>query len=449
MGSFDWLFLLSVLSLASGAAPEDPCAIKAKDVAPEPRCVYRVPEGDAPDDATDDRAPRATNPRVWELSAANARFALSLYRQVALGRTPDTNLFLSPLGVSVAFSMTKLAACGRTLEEIVKVLELDSVSEKTSDRVHFYFARLLCRLRRRKDASDRLLVANRLFVDRSLRLDAAYQNISRRVYGADVMALDFRGEPEASRAAINAWVANETKNHIRDALPAGAVRADAVLVLVNSIYFKGRWLNEFHRDDVYAARFHVDAGRSCSVRMMFQENKFRYARLPERRLQLLEMEYRGRDVALTLLLPDRGDTLARVEAELELPTLSAWLDKMAETTVSVHLPRFRLEESLRLKEALNALGLRRVFSPQNASLPGLLADGGEGVYVSDAFHKAFLEVNELGSEASASSAAVASGRSIKLDAQVFVADRPFLLLIRETALNAVLFVGRVARPCRP
>ncbi|XP_061635470.1 antithrombin-III [Phyllopteryx taeniolatus] len=449
MGSFDWLFLLSALSLASGAAPEDPCAIKAKDVAPQPRCVYRVPEGDAPDDATDDRAPRATNPRVWELSAANARFALSLYRQVALGRTPDTNLFLSPLGVSVAFSMTKLAACGRTLEEIVKVLELDSVSEKTSDRVHFYFARLLCRLRRRKDASDRLLVANRLFGDRSLRLDAAYQNISRHVYGADVMALDFRGEPEASRAAINAWVANETKNHIREALPAGAVGADAVLVLVNSIYFKGRWLNEFHRDNVYPARFHVDAGRSCSVRMMFQENKFRYARLPERRLQLLEMEYRGRDVALTLLLPDRGDTLAQVEAELDLPTLSAWLDKMAETTVSVHLPRFRLEESLRLKEALNALGLRRVFSPQNASLPGLLADGSEGVYISDAFHKAFLEVNELGSEASASSAAVASGRSIELDAQVFVADRPFLLLIRETALNAVLFVGRVARPCRP
>ncbi|XP_061539583.1 antithrombin-III isoform X3 [Phycodurus eques] len=226
-------------------------------------------------------------------------------------RTKNAHARVICSGVSVAFSMTKLAACGRTLEEIVKVLELDSVSEKTSDRVHFYFARLLCRLRRRKDASDRLLVANRLFVDRSLRLDAAYQNISRRVYGADVMALDFRGEPEASRAAINAWVANETKNHIRDALPAGAVRADAVLVLVNSIYFKGRWLNEFHRDDVYAARFHVDAGRSCSVRMMFQENKFRYARLPERRLQLLEMEYRGRDVALTLLLPDRGDTLAR------------------------------------------------------------------------------------------------------------------------------------------
>ncbi|XP_061680942.1 antithrombin-III isoform X2 [Syngnathoides biaculeatus] len=448
MGPSDRLFLLSVLSLASVSVPGDPCAFKAKDVAPEPRCVYRAPEGDAPDDATDEPAPQATNPRVWELSAANARFALSLYRQVAFGRTPDTNLFLSPLGVSVAFSMTKLAACGHTLEEITKVLQLDSVSDKTSDRVHFYFAKLLCRLRRRKDASARLLVANRLFGDRTLRLDAAYQNVSRRVYGADVMALDFRGDPEASRAAINAWVANETKNHIRDALPAGAIGEDAVLVLVNSIYFKGRWQNEFHRDDVYVARFHVDAGRRCSVRMMYQENKFRYARLPERRLRLLEMDYRGRDVALTLLLPDEGNALAQVEAELELPTLNAWLDKMAETTVSVHLPRFRLEESVGLKEALNALGLRSVFSPQNASLPGLLADGGEGVYISDAFHKAFLEVNELGSEASASSAAVASGRSIDLDAEVFAADRPFLLLIRETALDAVLFVGRVARPCQ-
>uniref|UniRef100_A0A3Q2YFN4 Serpin peptidase inhibitor, clade C (antithrombin), member 1 n=1 Tax=Hippocampus comes TaxID=109280 RepID=A0A3Q2YFN4_HIPCM len=236
MASCHWLFLLSVLSLASGRAPEDPCGIKAKDAALEPRCVYRAPEGE-PADREDLEAsvPRATDRRVWELSVANARFALSLYRRVALGRTADSNVFLSPLGVSAAFSVTKLGACGRTLEEIMKVFEFDSVTGRTSAQVHFYFAKLLCRLQRTKDASTELAVATRLFGDRSL----------------------------------------------------------------------------------------------------------------------------------------------------------------------------------------------------------------------DAFHKAFLEVNELGSEASASSAAVASGRSIKLDAQVLRADRPFLLLIREKTIDAFLFVGRVARPCRP
>ncbi|XP_019711345.1 antithrombin-III-like [Hippocampus comes] len=375
MASCHWLFLLSVLSLASGRAPEDPCGIKAKDAALEPRCVYRAPEGE-PADREDLEAsvPRATDRRVWELSVANARFALSLYRRVALGRTADSNVFLSPLGVSAAFSVTKLGACGRTLEEIMKVFEFDSVTGRTSAQVHFYFAKLLCRLQRTKDASTELAVATRLFGDRSLRFDAAYQNISRRVYGAEMMSLDLRGEPEASRGAINAWVANKTENNIRDALPAGAIGADAVLVLVNSIYFKGRWLREFHEEDAYVAPFHVDARRHCSVQMMFQENTFRSARLPAYGLRL-------------------GACVLR----------SGLLD----------------------------------------------GGGGGGVSVSDAFHKAFLEVNELGSEASASSAAVASGRSIKLDAQVLRADRPFLLLIREKTIDAFLFVGRVARPCRP
>ncbi|XP_077391463.1 antithrombin-III [Festucalex cinctus] len=444
MGSSDGLLLLSVLSLAWGSAPEGPCGIKAKDLGPEPVCVYRGPPAAAPSE--EDPVPEATDRRVWELSAANGRFALALYRQAALGRGADANLFLSPLSVSAAFAMTKVGACGRTLDQIVKVFELDLVTEKTSDHVHFYFAKLLCRLHRRKDAGTKLALANRLFGDRSLRFRAAFRNISRRVYGADMMPLDFRGEPEASRATINAWVANKTENNIREALPAGAVAADAVLVLVNSIYFKARWLHQFHAEDAYEAPFQVDARRRCSAQMMFQENVFRHAHLPERRLRLLEMEYRGRDIALTLMLPDKGRSLAQVEAELDLPTLSGWLERMAETRVAVHLPRFRLEDAFRLKGALQAMGLRDIFSPQNASLPGLV-DGDGGVSISDAFHKAFLEVNELGSEAAASTAAVASARSVKLDAEVFRADRPFLLLIRETAINALLFVGRVARPC--
>uniref|UniRef100_A0A3Q3DP27 Serpin peptidase inhibitor, clade C (antithrombin), member 1 n=1 Tax=Hippocampus comes TaxID=109280 RepID=A0A3Q3DP27_HIPCM len=394
MASCHWLFLLSVLSLASGRAPEDPCGIKAKDAALEPRCVYRAPEGE-PADREDLEAsvPRATDRRVWELSVANARFALSLYRRVALGRTADSNVFLSPLGVSAAFSVTKLGACGRTLEEIMKVFEFDSVTGRTSAQVHFYFAKLLCRLQRTKDASTELAVATRLFGDRSLRFDAAYQNISRRVYGAEMMSLDLRGEPEASRGAINAWVANKTENNIRDALPAGAIGADAVLVLVNSIYFKGRWLREFHEEDAYVAPFHVDARRHCSVQMMFQENTFRSARLP------------AYECTKARACCVQGSWTAAAAAAFPSATPST--------------------------------------KPSWRCVPRPI--GG----FSRPLTRARAQVNELGSEASASSAAVASGRSIKLDAQVLRADRPFLLLIREKTIDAFLFVGRVARPCRP
>nr|XP_061834303.1 antithrombin-III [Nerophis lumbriciformis] len=449
MASSDWLLLLSLLSLVCGSAPApaDVCDAKPKDLPLEPRCVYRKPEADAPEEPTEGPVPESTNPRVWELSKANGRFALALYQQVALSRTPGSNIFMSPLSVSTAFAMTKLGACEDTLQQIMKVFEFDSIKEKTSDQVHFFFAKLNCRLYRKKDATTDLISANRLFGDKSLRFNATYQDISEAVYGAKLLPLNFREQPEQSRLAINQWVANKTEHRIQDTLPPGAIDANTVLVLVNTIYFKGQWEKKFDKDNVYESDFHVDAGHTCPVHMMFQENKFRYARLPQDGVQLLEMPYRGRDITMVMVLPGPEVPLAQLEAGLDLGTLSGWLDKMEETSVSVHVPRFRVEDRLRLKEKLQNLGLTHLFSPKQASLPGMLEDGGDGVYISDAFHKAFLEVNEEGSEAAAVTAVVAHGRSINLNREIFMASRPFLLFIRESSINTLLFMGRVADPC--
>ncbi|XP_054644477.1 antithrombin-III [Dunckerocampus dactyliophorus] len=447
MASSDWLLLLSLLTLVSGSPDLDICVAKPKDLPLEPRCVYRRPDADAPEEPTDEPVPESTNPRVWELSKANGRFALSLYQQLALSRSADSNIFMSPLSVSTAFAMTKLGACERTLQQIMKVFEFDSIKEKTSDQVHFFFAKLNCRLYRKKDATTDLIAANRLFGDKSLRFNTTYQNISEAVYGAKLLPLNFRDHPEQSRQTINQWVANKTENRIQDTLPPGAIDANTVLVLVNTIYFKGQWEKKFDKDNVYVADFHVDASRTCSVHMMFQENKFRYARLPQERVQLLEMPYRGRDITMVMVLPGPDATLTQVEAGLDLPTLSGWLDKLEETSVSVHVPRFRVEDGVRLKEKLQNLGLTHLFSPDQASLPGMLEDDSDGVYISDAFHKAFLEVNEEGSEAAAATAVVAVGRSINLNREIFMASRPFLLFIRESSINTLLFMGRMADPC--
>nr|XP_057929931.1 antithrombin-III [Doryrhamphus excisus] len=447
MSSSDWLLLLSLSSLVSGSAHLDICTAKPKDLPLEPRCVYRRPDADTPEEPTDEPVPESTNPRVWELSKANGRFALSLYKQVALSRSADSNIFMSPLSVSTAFAMTKLGACEHTLQQIMEVFEFDSIKEKTSDQVHFFFAKLNCRLYRKKDATTDLIAANRLFGEKSLRFNSTYQNISEVVYGAKLLPLNFRDHPEQSRLTINQWVANKTENRIQDTLPEGAIDANTVLVLVNTIYFKGQWEKKFDKDNVYMADFRVDASRTCSVHMMFQENKFRYARLPQERVQLLEMPYRGRDITMVMVLPGLDTSLTQVEAGLDLHTLSGWLDKMKETSVSVHIPRFRVEDRVHLKEKLQNLGLTHLFSPSQASLPGMLEDDSDGVYISDAFHKAFLEVNEEGSEAAAATAVVAVGRSINLNREIFMANRPFLLFIRESSINTLLFMGRMADPC--
>ncbi|XP_029356517.1 antithrombin-III [Echeneis naucrates] len=446
----NWLLVLVFLPLFSLAIRPDMCSAKPKDLPLEPRCIYRSPDPD-PEGLTlePEAIPESTNPRVWELSKANGRFALSFYRQLALTKTPQSNIFLSPISISTAFAMTKLGACDQTLQQIMKVFEFDSIKEKTSDQVHFFFAKLICRLFRKKDESTELISANRLFGEKSLVFNETYQNISENVYGAKLLPLGFKEDPEGARATINDWISNKTENRIQDTLPPGSLDSTTVLVLVNTIYFKGQWKNKFDSHNVFASDFHITQSLSCSVDMMFQETQFRYQFYPQDKVQVLEMPYSGDDITMVLILPSRDATLTQVEENLDLTKLTKWLNGMKETNVALHVPRFRVEDSMSLREKLEAMGLTDLFSPEKASLPGMLDNGGGGLFISDAFHKAFLEVTEEGSEAAAATGVVAVGRSINLNREVFLADRPFLLLIRESTINALLFIGRVVTPCSP
>nr|XP_040040534.1 antithrombin-III [Gasterosteus aculeatus aculeatus] len=451
MKAADWLLVLVSLPLVSFAFDSDICSAKPKNIPLEPRCIYRSPDpepepgqGPTPQPET---IPESTNPRVWELSKANSRFALSLYKHLALDKAPEANIFMSPISISTAFAMTKLGACNQTLRQIMEVFEFNGIKEKTSDQVHFFFAKLNCRLYRKKDKTTELISANRLFGDKSLVFNATYQNISEAVYGAKLLPLNFKENPEKARVTINDWIANKTENLIQDTLPEGALDSNTILVLVNTIYFKGQWKNKFDKDNVYVADFQVSAARTCSVKMMYQETKFRYKNFPDDQVELLEMPYRGDDITMVIILPMKNTPLSKVEEGLDLNKLTSWLDGMKETTVAVHVPRFRVEDSFSVKEKLQAMGLTDLFSSERASLPGMLEDGSEGLHISDAFHKAFLEVNEEGSEAAAATAVVAVGRSLNLRRPVFMANRPFLLLIRESTINSLLFTARVADPC--
>uniref|UniRef100_A0A665U1N6 Serpin domain-containing protein n=1 Tax=Echeneis naucrates TaxID=173247 RepID=A0A665U1N6_ECHNA len=367
------------------------------------------------------------------LSKANGRFALSFYRQLALTKTPQSNIFLSPISISTAFAMTKLGACDQTLQQIMKVFEFDSIKEKTSDQVHFFFAKLICRLFRKKDESTELISANRLFGEKSLVFNETYQNISENSV--------LQEDPEGARATINDWISNKTENRIQDTLPPGSLDSTTVLVLVNTIYFKGQWKNKFDSHNVFASDFHITQSLSCSVDMMFQETQFRYQFYPQDKVQVLEMPYSGDDITMVLILPSRDATLTQVEENLDLTKLTKWLNGMKETNVALHVPRFRVEDSMSLREKLEAMGLTDLFSPEKASLPDMLTR-----VLTDLFP---LQVTEEGSEAAAATGVVAVGRSINLNREVFLADRPFLLLIRESTINALLFIGRVVTPCSP
>ncbi|KAG8515751.1 Antithrombin-III, partial [Galemys pyrenaicus] len=425
---------------------EDICTAKPRDIPMNPMCIYRAPEKKATEDEASEKIPEATNRRVWELSKANTRFATTFYQHLADSKNESENIFLSPLSISTAFAMTKLGACDSTLKQLMEVFKFDTISEKTSDQIHFFFAKLNCRLYRKANKSSELVSANRLFGDKSLTFNNTYQDISEVVYGAKVQPLDFKENAEQSRKTINNWISNKTEGRITDVIPRGAIDESTVLVLVNTIYFKGLWKFKFSPENTRTELFYKADGESCSASMMYQEGKFRYRRVAEG-TQVLELPFKGDDITMVLILPKPEKSLAKVEQELTPEVLQEWLDEMSETLLVAHVPHFRIEDSFSLKNQLQDMGLTDLFSPEGSRLPGIVAGGRDDLYVSDAFHKAFLEVNEEGSEASASTAIVISGRSLNPNRVTFKANRPFLVLIREVALNTIIFMGRVANPC--
>ncbi|XP_004626850.1 antithrombin-III [Octodon degus] len=447
------LCLLSVLLLGlwgpmvcQGSPVEDICLAKPRDVPVNPMCIYRVPDKKATgEEGAEPKIPEATNRRVWELSKANSRFATTFYQHLANSKNAKDNIFLSPLSISTAFAMTKLGACNDTLKQLMEVFKFDTISEKTSDQIHFFFAKLNCRLYRKANKSSKLVSANRLFGDKSLTFNETYQDISEVVYGAKLQPLDFKAKAEQSRETINKWVANKTEGRITNVIPQGTIDEFTVLVLVNTIYFKGLWKSKFSPDNTREELFHKASEETCSASMMYQEGKFRYRRVAEG-TQVLELPFKGDDITMVLILPSPEKSLAKVEQELSLEVLQEWLDELVETMLVVHVPRFRLEDSFSLKERLKDMGLHDLFSPDRAKLPGITAEG-QDLYVSEAFHKAFLEVNEEGSEAAATTGIMFSGRSLNPNKVTFKANRPFLVLIREVALNTIIFMGRVANPC--
>ncbi|XP_069087708.1 antithrombin-III [Pleurodeles waltl] len=426
----------------------DICMAKLKDIPVNPMCVYRNPEKKLQEAEAEkqEKLPDATNPRIWELSKAISKFAVSFYKLRVDSKSNDENVFLSPLSISQAFTMTKLGACDNTLKELMEVFHFDSLSEKASDNIHFFFAKLNCRLYRKVNKTSELSSANRLFGDKSLSFNQTYQDISEIVYGAKLWPLNFKENPELSRSIINDWVANKTEKRITNVIPEGAITEFTTLVLVNTIYFKGLWKSTFNPENTKLDNFYKHDGQICQTPTMYQESQFRYGTFPDHKVQVLEMPYKGDDITMVLVLPYQDMQLSDVERDLTNDKLSGWLGALNDITLSLYMPRFRIEDSFSLKEKLQQMGLVDLFNPEAARLPGIVSGGRTDLYVSDAFHKAFLEVNEEGSEAAAATSIIFAGRSLNLNRVIFKANRPFLVFIREVAINAIIFMGRVSNP---
>jgi serpin B len=369
----------------------------------------------------------------------NTAFALSLYQKLS---STEGNLFLSPFSISTALAMTFAGAQGNTAREMAAALHFSVEGEE----LHSAFAGLKRNLLEADGKGGvRLKVANALWPQQGYPFLPEYLALLERYYGTTATPVDYARTSEQARQTINQWVERETERKIKDLIPSGILGPLTRLVLTNGIYFKGDWASQFKKSATHDAPFHGTPGSSIKVPMMTQQHRFRYGERDD--LQILELPYAGKELSLVVLLPRRVDGLRELEGALTAEGLADWTGRLRGQEVVVFLPRFKLISQFRVDAALQALGMVDAFSPGKADFAGM--DGKpHWLYIGAVLHKAFVDVNEEGTEAAAATGVVVGITSARVQPPTFRADRPFLFLIRDNQTGSILFMGRVVDPTR-
>jgi serpin B len=339
--------------------------------------------------------------------------------------------------------MVYSGAAGPTKQQIADAMHLGG----TDEEIEAAFGGLV---RAFADAGDdiELAVVDRLFGDRRVPFEPAWLARVDRAFGAPLEPVDFLGAPEAARVRINGWVAEQTRDKIRDLLPVGAVDPSTRLVLVNAIYFKAQWTEPFLEHATQQADFHGPRGPK-QAQLMSHTGQLAYAEHPDDGVRVLGLPYASGEMRMIVILPDARDGLPDVEAKLDAAALRRWTSVSAHERVHVRLPRFRIEmpDPLELRAILESLGITRAFVHSQADFTPM-APASERLEISEGYHKAFIEVDEKGTEAAAATAfgMRVGGAPPTAEPKQFWADHPFLYVIRHEATGAILFIGRVTDP---
>jgi serpin B len=373
---------------------------------------------------------RPAAPDTAAVVKGNNAFAFDLYGRL---REKEGNVFFSPYSIEAALAMTSAGASPGTLESMSKTLHYPP-----QERLHPAFKALNARVNGTPgiDRGYELTTANRLWGQKGNAFRPEFLKVTRDHYGAGAEEVDFVNDTEGARKTINAWVERETKEKIKDLLQPGVLTRMTKVVLTNAIYFKGDWVHQFKKDRTQEEFFHTADGKQVKVPLMHQEGKFKYSHEPA--FQALELPYAGKELSMLVLLPHKAGGFAGMEKDLNADAISGVVGRLREVPLDdVALPKFKMTCNYSLLDDLRKLGM---FDGGN-DFPGLT---GSSLAITAVEHKAFVEVNEQGTEAAAATAVVL-GDSKRPD---FRADHPFVFLIRDNQTGAILFLGRVSDPTK-
>jgi len=388
---------------------------------------------------------RITSPDVSTSEQAllvegNSAFAFELYQAL---KGEEGNLFYSPYSISLALAMTYAGAHGETAEQMADTLQflLDQ------DKLHPAFNWLDAELAKRGEGAEgkdgegfRLNIVNAIWGQKDYEFLSAFLDILAENYGAGLRILDFITETEQSRLTINDWVSDQTEGRIEDLIPQGAIDEWTRLVLTNAIYFNAAWEYPFDEDITADGLFYLLDGGQITVPMMRQMESFGYTE--GEGYQAIELLYDGGELSMVILLPEAGE-FEVFEEGVQAQQVSDIISDLQPTEVALTMPKFEFDSEFSLKDTLAGMGMPIAFSSA-ADFSGMT--GNPELFISDVVHKAFVAVDEAGTEAAAATAVIMKLTAVPEPPVEVTIDRPFIFLIRDIETGAILFVGRVMNP---
>lgn len=369
------------------------------------------------------------------LAAADNEFGFNLFNQIQT-KDRDKNIFISPLSVAFALAMTYNGAAGETQQAMARTLKLERMSLDEVNRTSAALMKTLTGA----DPKVEMVIANSLWARQGVEFKPDFLERNRQFFGAEIASLNF-GSPQAKNT-INNWVSGKTKGKI----PAIIDQIDSrqVLFLINAIYFKGQWQKRFDKTLTKNEPFHLLSGAQKQVPMMSQSGNYLYFRGDK--FQAISLPYGNGGMSMYLFLPDQDSSLRNLLNGLNYQTWEQWMGKFRDSPGDVKIPRFNLDYETSLNEALKALGMEVAFSEGRADFSGMRAQ--RDLFISEVKHKAIVELNEEGTTAAAATSVGIGITSVRPEPQrfTFVADRPFLMAIRNQQTGAILFIGAVVEP---
>ncbi|MCK4671976.1 MAG: serpin family protein [Candidatus Aegiribacteria sp.] len=377
---------------------------------------------------------------VQELVRGNNEFALDLYEEICDIQDSD-NIFFSPYSISSALGMTYAGAEGQTAVEMAEVLHFTLPVEITNRAFNSLTEILSSGELVRAESGDpfTLSISNGLWMQNGFNLLDEYVAEVTMYYSAAVRNLDFINDPDGSRETINEWVAESTLDRIQNLIPSGVLNDDTRVVLTNAVYFKASWLKPFHERATSNAPFLLTDGSTIDVPMMSQTDYFRY--VSTEGCSTVELDYAAGNASMLILLPD-GD-IEEFQQDFNSDLLETIRRRLSSIRVSLSMPKFEFSRSMQLSQILRILGMESAFG-SGADFSGFT--GSPDLFISEVLHKAFVKVDETGTEAAAAKAVVMGITAIPEEPVEMNINRPFLFFIIDRESGCILFMGRIMDP---